>query len=179
MVVSKTELAGLLGVSGSTLNTYIKKGMLGKVGSGPATKYDLQEALQFHIAEQVKLAIADARKAAPDLQGIPDIETSEAILAHWRAEREKNRTLRDANELVTIAESEKEIAFRLTQVRNALDTIPATWAPFIIAMSTVEQAQKQLNEQLQLLYQSLSNLPDDDIDEVLNDDISNDDDSDD
>ena len=67
---------------------------------------------------------------------------------------------------------------RLGQIRNVLISVDSTWAPYVVGIKTVEDAQKMLAKQLDKLFEQLSTLQD--FDEELelpeNDQIETDDD---
>ena len=167
MLLSKKELLTVLGINSATFTGYINDGMGGRVGSGAATKYDVKSVFDFHVVRMVETALKQKSSARDqsDLGDIPDKETSDAIIAHWKAKREEARTLKEIGDLIPIETANREIQHRLTQVRNSLDAIPGGWAPFVVGLTSLEHAQRTLSDQLQSMYTTLSSLPDVDDDE--------------
>lgn len=163
MEVKRTELSDMLSVQPRTISDFISKGMPTNGKNGPSARYPLKECIQWYINYKL---LETSKSKVVDLDGVAPIEVSEAIEKHWKAQREKNRTLKEDGVLVTVDDAKKELNHHITQIRNALDTIPFSWAPFIVMLSDVDEAQKRLNEQLDTLYNSLSSLPDSDDESV-------------
>lgn len=157
MEVTKKELHILFGISPKTLDNYIAQGMTGRRGAGRSIKYDVKDALEWFVNEQCRQAVKGVK---PLSAGTFDREASESELAYWKAEKEKYRTLKEQGTLVLVDDAQREINTRLTQVRNALDAIPFSWSPFLVALTDIEEVQKRLSEQLDGLYNTLSSLPD-------------------
>lgn len=157
MELRKSELAALFSVSVPTLNNYIAQGMPGRRGAGRSIKYDVKDALEWFVNEQCRQAVKGVK---PLTAGTFDREASEAELSYWKAEKEKFRALKEQSTLVLVDDAQREINTRLTQVRNALDAIPFSWSPFLVALTDIEEVQKRLSEQLDGLYNTLSSLPD-------------------
>lgn len=156
MNLKRKELAELLGVSAHTITSFAAKGMPTNGKEGVSVLYPSAEAVQWYIDYRLEQSVSQ-RPTNPD---IPDREDSESILAYWKAEKEKNRALKEQGTLVLVEDATKEINTRLTQVRNALDAIPFSWSPFLVGLTELEEVQKQLSEQLDNLYNTLSSLPD-------------------
>ena len=157
MEVTKKELHILFGISPKTLDNYIAQGMPGRRGAGRSIKYDVKDALEWFVNEQCRQAVKGVK---PLTAGTFDREASEAELSYWKAEKEKFRALKEQSTLVLVDDAQREINTRLTQVRNALDAIPFSWSPFLVALTDIEEVQKRLSEQLDSLYNTLSSLPD-------------------
>lgn len=163
---TKDELAALLGVSKATIGVYCDSGMPGRTGRSSATRYNVGLAIAFHVEHRVRQALADQLKNPPDLDGIPELETSERLIAHYKAERERMRVAKESGDLIAVDVSRREIEHKLSQIRGALDSLPGSFAPFVVGLTSLEQAQRVLSRELQTLYGTLSNLPDFENDEI-------------
>lgn len=158
MEVPKKELAELFGISVQSLNIHIANGMPGRRGAGPRTKYDVAEALAWFVSFSINQAMKSRSSDGSPTQY--DRESLEAEKVFWQVESAKHKSLLESGELVTVTDADKELNHRLTQVRESLDAIPGSWSPFLVGLTSQEQAQRTLTEQLDSLYQTLSSLPD-------------------
>jgi phage terminase Nu1 subunit (DNA packaging protein) len=159
MLVRKADIAKILNISPSAVHNLIQKeGMPGRVGSGPTTKYDLTEVVPWYVARMQIMATKNL--PASTSAGHFDKDAEDAELTYWKKEKEKTRTLKEQGQLVPVEDAVREMNHRLTQIRNVLDTIPATWAPYVIGLNTLEETSRVLNEQLDNMYTTLSGLPD-------------------
>lgn len=181
MFVKKTELAKILDISQTQLHNLLNKdGMPGRVGSGPQTKYDITQAVPWYVRHMQAQAIKNVPTSGPLAF---NKEAEDAELTYWKKEKEKVRTLKEQGQLVPVDDAVREMNHRLTQVRNVLDTIPATWSPYIIGLNTLEETNRVLNEQLDQMFTTLSSLPDsadeeDELEGVVVDVVEEDDDDD-
>lgn len=158
MELKRQEIAALLGVSSRTISDFVKKGMP-QTGVASGTRYPATECVAWYVQYQIDIALQGTTSAAL-LGDVPPVEVSEAILKHWQAERERLRTLAVSEKLVSVEDSERQMNFRLTQIRNALDAIPFSWSPFLVGITDTDELQQQLGHQLDRFYSGLSSLPD-------------------
>ena len=105
-------------------------------------------------------------------------ERSEESLQYWKMVRAKNAALKEMGITMQVDKAEKLMSARLGQIRNVLISVDSTWAPYVVGIKTVEDAQKMLAKQLDKLFEQLSTLQDFDEEVELpeNDQIETDDD---
>lgn len=171
MIVSRKQLAEVFGISPAKVSSLQNSGIFVPVSRG---NYDLGESVQKFIEYSVEYLM---KKQMPKLANIP-----EENLQYWKMIRQKNAALRELGVTMRLEDAERIMSNRLSQIRNVLTTIDSTWAPYMVGLKNVQESQKQLTKQLDVLFEQLSELPDfeeeppdiptdDEIDEHIDDDV--------
>jgi hypothetical protein len=168
MIVSRNELGDALGITPIKVSTLANQGIFTTVARG---KYNLPDCVQKFIEISVEHLLKKAQSSTP-------VERSEESLQYWKMVRAKNAALKEMGITMQVDKAEKLMSARLGQIRNVLISVDSTWAPYVVGIKTVEDAQKMLAKQLDKLFEQLSTLQD--FDEELelpeNDQIETDDD---
>ena len=87
-------------------------------------------------------------------------KASEESLQYWKMVRVKNAALRELGVTMRLEDAERMMSRRLEQIRNVLTTVDSVWAPYMVGLKTVEDSQRQLAKQLDILFEQLSSLQD-------------------
>jgi len=149
MIVNRKELAEALGISPTKVNGFQQQGIFPTVSRG---KYDLSECVQRFIELSVEHLL---KKNKPVITG-----KEEESLLYWKMQRQKHAALKEMGILIKTDDAEKIMSSRLGQIRNTLTAIDSTWAPYIVGLKNVEDAQKMLAKQVDKLFEQLSSLQD-------------------
>lgn len=157
MIVSRNELADVLGITPAKISSLQNNGVFVTISRG---KYDLADCVQKFIEVSVEYLI---KKEMPKLKDIP-----QENLQYWKMVRQKNAALRELGVTMRLEDAERMMSGRLEQIRNVLMSIDSVWAPYMVGLKTVEDSQRQLSKQLDILFEQLSTLQDfEDIDEEI------------
>jgi len=149
MIVSRIELAEILGIPPAKVSSFQNQGVFTPVSFG---KYDLKECFHKFIEVSVEYLL---KKQMPKSSGTP-----QENLQFWKMIRQKNAALRELGVTMRAEDAEKLMSNRLEQIRNVLTTIDSVWAPYLVGLKTVEDSQKMLAKQLDVLFDQLSSLQD-------------------
>lgn len=149
MIVSRLELAEILDISPAKVSTLQNNGVFTPVSRG---NYDLKECIHKFIEVSVEHLI---KKKLPKITGTP-----QENLQFWKMVRQKNAALRELGVTMRAEDAEKMMSNRLEQIRNVLTTIDSVWAPYMVGLKTVEDSQRMLAKQLDILFDQLSSLQD-------------------
>lgn len=166
MIVTRTELADVLGITPAKISTLVSNSVFTSTARG---KYDLRECVQKYIEYSVEHVIKDISKQRPQ-------EDATESLNYWKMIRAKTAALKELGITMRLEDAERLMSVRLEQIRNVLNSIDSVWAPYMVGLKTVEESQKMLSKQLDQLFDQLSTLQDfiieeteADIDEELED----------
>lgn len=149
MIVSRNELAEIFGMTPAKVSSLQNGGIFAPVSRG---KYDLSDCVQKFIEYSVEYLM---KKEMPKLKDIP-----QENLQYWKMVRQKNAALRELGVTMRLEDAERMMSGRLEQIRNVLTTIDSVWAPYMVGLKTVEDSQRQLSKQLDILFEQLSTLQD-------------------
>lgn len=149
MIVSRNELAEALGLTPAKVSSLQNNGVFATISRG---KYDLTDCVQKFIEVSVEYLM---KKEMPKLKDIP-----QENLQYWKMVRQKNAALRELGVTMRLQDAERMMSGRLEQIRNILTTIDSVWAPYMVGLKTVEDSQRQLSKQLDILFEQLSTLQD-------------------
>lgn len=163
--VTTKQLAEVLGYSVDWIRKLQDKGMPGRTGTANKTRWDIREAVPWFVKYEVNDKAAKIAESLSTEDGIPDEAVSKARKAHYEAEQGRLDYEERQNNTVTVEDAERVIQTRLAQVKQALDTLPFKWAPFLLNVADAGQMQSRLQEQTNLMIQTLQQLPDDDDEE--------------
>jgi len=158
MIVTRNELAEALGITPSKVSGLQTNGVFNTVSRG---KYDLTECVQKFIEISVEYLI----KKNPQKEQAGQQEN----LQYWKMVRQKNAALRELGVTMRLEDAERLMSGRLEQIRNLLTAIDSVWAPYMVGLKTVEDSQKMLGKQLDILFEQLSTLQDFEPEEELPD----------
>jgi nitrogen-specific signal transduction histidine kinase len=149
MIVSRHELAEVLGISPAKISSLQNSGVFTPMSRG---KYNLTECVQKFIEVSVEYLM---KKKMPKLEDMP-----QENLQYWKMVRQKNAALRELGVTMKLDDAERLMSGRLEQIRNVLTSIDSVWAPYMVGLKTVEDSQKMLAKQLDILFEQLSSLQD-------------------
>lgn len=152
MIVSRLELAEILDIPPAKVSTLQNNGVFTPVSRG---NYDLKESIQKFIEISVEHLI---KKKLPKTTGTP-----QENLQFWKMIRVKNAAMRELGVTMRAEDAEKLMSTRLEQIRNVLNSIDSVWAPYMVGIKTVEDSQRILAKQLDILFEQLSSLQDFDV----------------
>jgi hypothetical protein len=91
---------------------------------------------------------------------------NEEDLAYWKMTRQKTAALKEMGITLQLENAERLMSSRLSQIRNVLISIDSTWAPYMVGIKNVEDAQKMLGKQVDVMFEQLSSLQDFDDEET-------------
>ena len=151
MIVTRTELADVLGITPAKISTLVSNNVFTSTARG---KYDLKECVQKYIEYAVEHVI----KHKIETQSAKD-DAAES-LNYWKMVRQKTAALKELGVTMRLEDAEKLMSVRLEQIRNVLNSIDSVWAPYMVGLKTVEESQKMLNKQVDQLFEQLSTLQD-------------------
>lgn len=160
MIVSRTELADILGIPPAKISTLVSNNILMSTARG---KYDLKECVAKYIEYSVEQVIKDKMKHQ---QSNEDATES---LNYWKMVRQKTAALKELGVTMRLEDAEQLMSIRLEQIRNVLNTVDSVWAPYMVGIKTVEESQKMLSKQLDNLFEQLSTLKDFQLEDELPD----------
>ena len=152
LFVSRSELADYLGVTASRISALAQ---VGGVKSAGHSKYDLTASIQAYIDYSVEGLV----RAKINEVGTGN-NTSEEDLQYWKMVRQKTAALKEMGITLQLENAERLMSSRLSQIRNVLISIDATWAPYMVGIKTVEDAQRMLGKQVDIMFEQLSSLQD-------------------
>ena len=160
LYVSRSELADYLGVTATRVSALAQ---VGGVKSAGHSKYDLTASIQAYIDYSVEGLV----RAKINEVGTGN-NTSEEDLQYWKMVRQKTAALKEMGITLQLENAERLMSSRLSQIRNVLISIDATWAPYMVGIKNVEDAQRMLGKQVDQMFEQLSSLQDfeEDEDEV-------------
>lgn len=157
MIVTRTELADVLGITPAKISTLVSNSVFTSTARG---KYDLKECVQKYIEYSVEHVIKDISKQRPQ-------EDATESLNYWKMVRQKTAALKELGITMRLEDAEHLMSTRLEQIRNVLTSIDSVWAPYMVGLKTVEESQKMLSKQLDSLFEQLSTLQDFVLDDEL------------
>ena len=149
MIVSRMELAEIIGISPAKVSSLQNGGIFKTIGHG---KYDLGESVRAFIEMSVEHLL---KNKMPKTAEIPTEN-----LQYWKMQRQKHAALKEMGVTMQIEQAERLMSARLGQIRNVLLAIDSVWAPYMVGLKTVEDSQRMLSKQLDLLFDQLSTLQD-------------------
>jgi hypothetical protein len=156
MIVTRQELATILGIPSAKVGTLVQNNVFASVTRG---KYDLTDCIQkfveYSVEQLLKKYTSDKAESA----------RAEENLQYWKTTRQKLAALKELGRLLYVEDAERIMTSRLTQIRNVLITIDSTWAPYMVGIKTMEESQKMLSKQLDILFEQLSELNEFDFEE--------------
>lgn len=153
----RTDLAEALKVTPKTVNNWKDDGCP-HTGQAHNIRYDLAD-----VCEWLKnRAVATATKhLAPSTGDFPSKEESEAELVYWKVQTAKHEALLQSKDMVSMDDARKELALITEHLRQTILAIEFSWAPFIVGIGTLDAAQQLLRDRVDVLMQTLTNLPED------------------
>jgi flagellin-like hook-associated protein FlgL len=170
MIVTRQELATILGIPSAKVGTLVQNNVFASVTRG---KYDLTDCIQkfveYSVEQLLKKYTSDKAESA----------RAEENLQYWKMVRQKTAALKELGVTMRLEDAERLMSVRLEQIRNVLNTIDSVWSPYMVGLKTVEESQKMLSKQLDNLFEQLSTLQDFDIEDELPDTETEEEDDDD
>jgi hypothetical protein len=158
LFVSRSELAEYLGVTPTKVTQLAQ---VGGVKSAGHSKYDLTASIQSYIDYCVEGLVRAKINEVGSTGG-----NNEEDLQYWKMTRQKTAALKEMGITLQLENAERLMSSRLSQIRNVLISIDATWAPYMVGIKTVEDAQKMLGKQVDQMFEQLSSLQDFDDEET-------------
>lgn len=149
MIVSRMELAEIIGIPPAKVSSLQNGGVFKTVGHG---KYDLGDSVRAFIEMSVEHLL---KNKMPKAAEIPTEN-----LQYWKMQRQKHAALKEMGVTMQIEQAERLMSARLGQIRNVLISIDSVWAPYMVGLKTVEESQRMLSKQLDTLFDQLSTLQD-------------------
>ena len=169
MFVRRRELAALLNVADRTIGKYLADGMGGQIGSGPATKYEVSKAIEWHVNAMIDAGVRIRLNQQTPETALPSVDESKAALVFWQSEHEKHKTLTARGELIPMADAEKELQRHASIIRNGLMSFPNRVAPYAVGLTTEQAARQLLQSKIHELMDQIStqiDSPNDDTDDT-------------
>lgn len=152
LLVNKTELARILGISTKTVSRYQTEG-LPFTGKGQSARFDVTACVQWYAQKQAQIAMSQVDIGKVSLSEeevkvrklLAEAQMKELELAQMRGE------------LVLVEDAEKEITRHLTQLRGKVTAIPGVWGAKVLGLKDIHEAVDILSDLVDRLMHELAN----------------------
>lgn len=155
--LTKAEAAERLNCTPKSIERWCQEGMP-RMGTGRAARYPWPEILLWRDARRERQIRAEYDERDPDEL---DLETERARLVAAQARLAELELAQAEAKLVTVEYADAREAARLQRLRAKLLAFPSRWAPRLVGLRSIAEAQLALEPAITEAMQSLSETAED------------------